>query len=186
MKGGVRLDPIVKNMLDALKIMYPSSTLKSVANEILKLTGNKKSGGTRKKTSAYDIAKYVIATIGIVLAIALAVAILGKTPVESEPIRISHEPYTIDQTNYHRPRTRSDLSFKKEPTPPYIPSQPVPKKSDAEIQAWFDERQHQMRKDMEDRNKKFLEDRRNREIELYGEPISGRGRKRRKKKIPIY
>jgi len=184
MKGGVRLDPIAKNMLDALKFMYPESTLKSVANEILKLTGNKKSGGARKKTSAYDIAKYVIATIGIALAIALAVYILGKTPVESEPIRISHEPYSIDQS-IHAPRTRTDLSFKKEPTPKDILSQPVQKKSDTEINAWFDTHQQQMRTQMEERNKKFLEDRKQREIELYGEPISGRGR-RRKKKIPIY
>jgi len=186
MKGGVRLDPIAKNMLDALKFMYPESTLKSVANEILKLTGNKKSGGARKKTSAYDIAKYVIATIGVALAIALAVYILGKTPVESEPIRISHEPYSVDQS-IHAPRTRTDLNFNKQPTPKDIPSQPAPKKSDAEIQVWYDARQQQMRKDMESRNQKFLQDRRNREIELYGEPLStsGRGRKR-KKKIPIY
>jgi len=185
MKGGVRLDPIAKNMLDALKFMYPESTLKSVANEILKLTGNKKSGGARKK-SAYDIAKYVIATIGVALAIALAVYILGKTPVEGEPIRISHEPYSIDQS-IHAPRTRSDLNFNKQPTPKDIPSQPMPKKSDAEINAWFDAQQQQMRTQMEERNKKFLDDRRNREIELYGEPLSARGRKRiRKKKIPIY
>jgi hypothetical protein len=173
-------------MLDALKFMYPESTLKSVANEILKLTGNKKSGGSRKKTSAYDIAKYVIATIGVALAIALAVYILGKTPVESEPIRISHEPYSLDQSIY-APRTRTDLSFKQDPTPKNIPSQPLPPKTNTEINTWFDAQQQQMRKHMEDRNKKFLEDRRQREIELYGEPISGRGRnRRRKKKIPIY
>jgi len=96
LKGGA-MNSTVKRMVDYLKMLYPSKTLHSVANEILKLT-NHKIGGMRggKTTSAYSIAKYVIATIGVALAIAVAVFLLSQDKnkdVETipSPIKVSNE-----------------------------------------------------------------------------------------------
>ena len=96
LKGGA-MNSTVKRMVDYLKMLYPAKTLHSVANEILKLAGHK-AGGMRggKSTSAYSIAKYVIATIGVALAIAVAVFLLSQDKnkyVETlpSPIKASNE-----------------------------------------------------------------------------------------------
>lgn len=93
--GGVRLNSAAKSMITYLKSLYPSKTLHSVANEILKITGHKV-GGIRggKSKSASEIAKYVIGAIGVALAVAVAIFLLNQDKKEEElgsPIKIKSE-----------------------------------------------------------------------------------------------
>jgi flagellar biosynthesis protein FliP len=107
-KGGARLNPAVQTMLTYLKSLYPHKTLMSVANEILKLTGQKLTGKGRKSPTATEIAKYVIGAIGAALAIALAIFIL------------SNDDTSIKQSNIH---PRLDKPGPKQiDTYPYTPS----------------------------------------------------------------
>jgi len=77
LEGG-RMNSTVQTMITYLKSLYPHKTLISVANEILKLTGHSMSGRGRKSIKASEIAKYVIATIGTALAIAVALFLLNR------------------------------------------------------------------------------------------------------------
>jgi hypothetical protein len=142
--GKGRLNPIVKNMYDSLKAMYPSSTLKTVAHDILKITGHKITGSARKKTSAYDIAKYVITAIGVTLAIALAIFIISQNKEDysglEQPIRISHQPYEVDQSvgAIARRQGHEPLHIIK-PTENKPSSIPYPKLSNEEIYKKYEE-----------------------------------------------
>lgn len=89
LEGGARLNPAVQSMITYLKSLYPHKTLMSVANEILKLTGQKMTGRGRKSPTATEIAKYVIGAIGAALAIAMAIFLL------------SNDDTSIKQSNIH-------------------------------------------------------------------------------------
>lgn len=77
-RGSGRMNPAVQTMLTYLKSLYPNKTLISVANEILKITGHQMSGRGRKPIKATEIAKYIIASIGVALAIAVALFLLNN------------------------------------------------------------------------------------------------------------
>lgn len=101
--GGVRLNSAAKSMITYLKSLYPKKTLTSVANEILKLTGQKMSGRGRKSTTATDIAMYVIKALGTVLAIAVAIFLLSDddTSISQSPIHPSLNKPSLDKSDVY-------------------------------------------------------------------------------------
>ena len=77
-RGSGRMNSAVKTMITYLKSLYPSKTLISVANEILKLTGHMMTGRGRKPIKTSEIAKYVIGAIGTALAVIVANILLNR------------------------------------------------------------------------------------------------------------
>ena len=111
--GGVRLNSAAKSMITYLQSLYPHKTLMSVANEILKLTGQnrsaiengvlKMSGKGRKSTTVTEIAMYVIKALGTVLAIAVAIFILSDddTSISQSPIHPSLNKPSLDKSDVY-------------------------------------------------------------------------------------
>jgi hypothetical protein len=117
-RGGARLSSVAQNMITYLKSLYPHKTLISVANEILKLTGHQMSGRGRKSTSISSIAKYVIYSIGTVLAIAVAVFLLSD---EDKSISQSYIHPRLDKVG---PEQKDYYPYPPKPTPKPIQSKP--------------------------------------------------------------